>query len=34
MQYKNENTKTREQNDEILKLFEALKKSLRLQKVQ
>jgi len=30
MQYKNENHKTREKNEEISKLFEALKKSLRL----
>jgi hypothetical protein len=30
MQYKNEIVKTKEKNDEILKLFEALKKSLRL----
>ena len=34
MQYKNEINKLKVKHDEVLKLFDALKKSMRLQKVQ
>jgi len=33
MQYKNEINKSKVKHEEVLKLFEALKKSMRLQKV-
>jgi len=34
MQYKNEINKSKGKHEEVLKLFDALKKSMRLQKVQ
>tara|TARA_B110000285_G_C15096652_1_gene602411 strand:+ start:1026 stop:1184 length:159 start_codon:yes stop_codon:yes gene_type:complete len=34
MQYKNEINKSKTKHDEVLKLFDALKKSMRLRKVQ
>jgi hypothetical protein len=34
MQYKNEINKSKAKHDEVLKLFDALKKSMRLRKVQ
>jgi hypothetical protein len=33
MQYKNEINKSRAKNEEVLRLFDGLKKSMRLQKV-